>query len=181
MKLAKIRLLHTKKMKNENENGYKLEIYVEKLYYDLGKLNVKRNVQYNIKKIFSKELIKKIQVDVQFFDLKGTNIVECKYLSSGAVNDDDVNKLRKNTEYLGNDNGILVTNKDFSENAVRLAGKYEIKLISGNELRKMDYDRSLFSYIQGKFGKRADLEKQLKGISLSKYSNEPVIKTKYVI
>jgi len=165
---------------NGNDIGTKFEIYIENLFRDLGKLRVRRNVQYHLKRRLAKETVKTVQVDVQFYDLFGKCIVECKYLNNGNINDDVVNKVKKNLDYLGLEKAIIATNQDFQIQAKRLAKKYSITLYNKEVLEKLDYDRlSLAGMIVKKLRKRS-LEEQVEKIQPEKYSTKPIAQVKYV-
>lgn len=163
-----------------NDIGTKFEIFVEQLFKDLGKIRVKRNVQYHLQKRFSKKTMKIVQIDVQFYDWFGKYIVECKYLNNGNVNDDVVNKVKKNLGYLGLEKAIIATNQDFHIQAKRLAKKYRIKLYNKKTLEKLDYDRlSLAGMLFYKIKKR-NLEDQIRKINPRKYSTEATVQKSYM-
>jgi hypothetical protein len=163
------------------KNGLKFEIYVEQLFKDLGKLRVRRNVQYHLLKWPKKEEVKIVQIDVQFYDLLGKHIVECKYMSNGTVNDDVVNKVKKNMDYLGIERAVIATNQDFHVQAKRLAKKYEIELCNKEKLEKIDYERrSIVGMMLYRFQKKS-LEEQIDKINEKKYANNAFIERKYVL
>jgi len=163
-----------------NNIGTKFEIYVENLFRDLGKFRVKRNVNYQLQRRFTKKLVKIVQIDVQFYDFFGKYIVECKYLNNGNVGDDVVNKVKKNLEYLGLEKAIIATNQDFQMQAKRLAKKYGIKLYNKKILEKLDYERLSFIEMIAKKVKNRTLEEQVDKIKLENYSNKPIMQVKYV-
>jgi len=163
-----------------NDIGTKFEIFVEQLFKDLGKIRVKRNVQYHLQNKFSKKTMKIVQIDVQFYDWLGKYIVECKYLSNGNVNDDVVNKVKKNLGYLGLEKAIIATNQDFHIQAKRLAKKYGIKLYNGKKLESLDQDRmsltlALFQKMRG-----ITIDDKIKKINIRRYSTKPIIQEGYM-
>ena len=163
-----------------NDIGTKFEIFTQKLFKDLGKIKVRRNVQYHLQNRFSKKTMKIVQIDVQFYDWFGKYIVECKYLNNGNVNDDVVNKVRKNLGYLGLEKAIIATNQDFHIQAKRLAKKYGIKLYNGKKLQSLDHDRiSLTSALFDKLRKRT-IDDKIKKINLRKYSTKPIVQKGYM-
>ncbi len=164
-------------MSNE---GMKFEIFIEELFKDIGKLRVRKNIHYHLKKRFSKKTLKIVQVDVQFYDFLNKYIVECKYLSKGNVNDDVVNKVKKNLGYLGLEKAIIATNQDFHLQAKRLAKKHGIKLYNGKIIQSLDYDRmSLAGEILQKI-KGKTIEDKIKKINLRNYSQKPYIQKCYM-
>jgi hypothetical protein len=162
-----------------SNNGLKFEIFVEQLLRDLGKIRVRRNVQYHLKSRFSKKIMKIVQIDVQFYDFFNKYIVECKYKERGNVNDDVVNKVKKNLGYLGLEKAIIATNQDFHLQAKRLAKKYGIKLYNNKKLQSLDEDRmsltgALFQKVRGK-----TIEDKIAKIN-EKYSNNSIIQERYI-
>ncbi len=163
-----------------SNKGLKFEIFVEQLLKDLGKVRVRRNVQYHLKNRFSKKTMKIVQIDVQFYDWFGKYIIECKYKEKGNVNDDVVNKVKKNLGYLGLEKAIIATNQDFHLQAKRLAKKYKIRLYNSKKLQSLDEDRmsltgAVFQKMRGK-----TIEDKIKRINEKKYSNNPIIQNNYM-
>ena len=169
-----------------NNIGTKFEIFTEQLFKNNGKLGVKRNVNYHLRNRFSKKTIKIVQIDIQFYDWFGKYIVECKYLSNGNINDDVVNKLKKNLDYLGLEKAIIATNQDFHIQARRLVKKIKqdnnkkILLYNNEKLQSLDYDRMSLSAALFQKMKGITIDDKIKKINLKKYSTKPIIEKKYM-
>ena len=168
-----------------NDIGTKFEIFVEQLFKDLGKRKVRRDINYKLINRFSKKSIKIIQIDVEFYDWFGKYIVECKYLSNGKVKDDDVNKLKKNLDYLELEKAIIATNQDFHIQAKRLAKKLKhdenkkILLYNREKLQSLDYDRMSLSAALFQRMRGISLENKIRRINRKRYLNKSYSEKRY--
>lgn len=148
----------------QNSNGYKLEAWVETLFKELGKPNVRRNITYRIKPLFGRP--KKCQIDVEYGILSKTRI-ECKYVANGYAQAEAVEKFHRTKQLLGNGNYLIATNSDFSEDAENLAAQYKIGLLNGKTLAELK-DSTLKSRIKQIAGiSNKPLEEQIRQTNLS--------------
>ncbi|OGM02092.1 hypothetical protein A3K72_00065 [Candidatus Woesearchaeota archaeon RBG_13_36_6] len=160
---------------NTTTKGRKLEVYVEQLFKDLGKWFVKRNVYYSFRSVLRDRVVRRVQVDVQYYDLYGKTIVECKHydvwrVSAQAVEDfDDTVRLVKPS------NALLITNSSLTREAQGLAEEYGIQVYDGEGLKMLDQER------QGLRGIRKTLEEQLKDVDLRRYPREHYSIKRYVL
>ena len=160
---------------NLKKQGAKLEIYVEQLFKDMCKFRVRRNVVYSINGRFTKRR-RQAQIDVEFWDLLGKTIVECKYYD-GNVSARDVREFNERKKKVFHNHAMMISNSDYTESAKELANKYGIKLVNGEQLRQMDYERlTLIEMVIDNMGKRKGLEDQIKDIDLRKYRGHYSVK-----
>ena len=153
---------------NTTKQGAKLEIYVEQLFKDMGKIRVRRNVQYNVNGVVSKRK-KRAQIDVEYWDLLGKTIVECKYYSNN-VSKSDVEEFYERASKIDHSRAIMITNQGYTNAAKKFARKKMIKLIDGDKLRRMDHNRlSIPGMVMDKLGKRKSLDDQIKEVDVRKY------------
>ncbi|MBS1266727.1 MAG: hypothetical protein MAG795_00696 [Candidatus Woesearchaeota archaeon] len=154
---------------NTTKKGAMLEIYVKQLFKDLCKLKVRRNVQYRCKGVLTNKN-KRAQIDVEFWDLKGKTIVECKYYGSSKVSVTDVDEFYQRSKLVRHTRKIMVTNTCYTQGAVNTAKEHGIRLIDADQLKKMDYERlSLVGMIKDRLGKRKSLDEQIKDADLRNY------------
>lgn len=153
---------------NRTKQGAKLEIYVEELFKGLCKLRVKRNVVYTQHGLITKRR-KRAQIDVEYWDLGGKTIVECKYYSNN-VPKEDVEEFYQRSRKVRHNQRMMITNKGYTKGAEAQAKKRSIKLVDGMKLKKLDYGRlSMIGMVMDQLGRRKSLEDQIKDVDLRKY------------
>jgi len=164
---------------NTTQKGSTLEIYVAQIFKDQGKLRVRRNVLYEPKALLQNPLKKKggydpkilAQVDVEYWDLTGKTIVECKHYPGGQVGIEELVGFYARGRVVDHNHSLMITTGSYTDAAKRMARKLGIRLIDKKGLEKLDYERlSLTGMIAAKIGKRASLEEQLRKVSLRGYS-----------
>jgi len=162
---------------NTTLQGSVLEIYAEHLFRDQGKIRVRRNILYEQTPLFRNPLKKgkqgrKIvaQIDIEYWDLSGKTIVECKHYPGGQVGIDEVVEFYARGRIVDHDHSIMITTGAYTESSMRMGKKLGIKLVDREGLEKMDYERlSIMGMIKANMGKRPSLEEQLRSVSLRGY------------
>lgn len=153
---------------NRAKQGAKLEVFVEKLFKDMGKVRVRRNVQYSIRGVVSKKRMR-AQIDVEYWDLLGKTIVECKYYV-WDVPKNDVETFHERAKKVIHSKAVMITNSNYTNDAKKFARRKGIKLIDGEELKKMDHDRlSIPGMVLDRLGKRKSLDDQIRDVNMRKY------------
>ncbi|MBI2129586.1 restriction endonuclease [Candidatus Woesearchaeota archaeon] len=144
---------------SDNENGYKFEIFVEKLYKNLGKDNVQRNLLLADRTSNNGQ---RCQIDLAFDDWLAKRYVECKYYENTSVPFGDVEEFVTKLGKIGAETcqGIMVTNSSFMPSAMKYAKEHGLHLIDGLKLEEI-YRKSclcdcdFIQFIKYKFGKRS--------------------------
>ena len=154
---------------NTTKQGAKLEVYVEQLFKDFCKVRVKRNVVYSCRGVLTRRK-RRAQIDVEYWDLHGKTIVECKYYNSTNVSLEDVEEFKKRSERVRHNHAIMVTNTDYTYSARMLAKKYGIRIVNGRKLENMSYERlGLAAIVRQRLGRRKSLEEEIRGVDLNKH------------
>ena len=169
---------------NTTRKGRKLEIYAEQLFKELGKWFVKRNVYYSFRSLVRDRVVRRVQVDVKYYDLYGKTIVECKYYDAWRVSAQDVQDFKKKIDLIRPSTALIVTNNTLTEEGEVLARRFGIRVYDHDELQRLDYERkSLVGMVMQNLGKRRKtLEEQLQEIDLRSYdSNRHYHVTQYVL
>jgi hypothetical protein len=161
--------------------GYKFEQYCTDLYKRLGKIGVTHNIQYNFRKILTKKLVKKAQVDIEYFGLpSGIMTVECKYHKDVNVGPEEVEAFVETLYLLDRGTGIMMTNREYTSTAAKIAKKNRIRLI--------DYDRLWRMHRQSNgiagmifLDRSKSLDKIIMETRLERGYLNPKIRTQYVL
>lgn len=123
------------------DRGAAFEKWVEKLYDELGKLNVRRDVR---KLKGTKHGDVRSQFDV-VYGLVSKTYVECKYHEEdGKVPLQDVSTFAAKLKLHGipTRKGVMVTNTEYDTRARAYACKKGITLVDRDRLARMDWRRS---------------------------------------
>jgi hypothetical protein len=122
---------------NTTQKGTEFELYVVRLFKDLGKHNIKHD-QKKKKKRFRKESLN-FQIDLTYGILK-KYYVECKYKTKGNVGLEEVAKFQSVLSILKipTKQGIMVTNQNYTARAEYYAVKQEITIYNRKDLLKLD-------------------------------------------
>ena len=173
---------YSKKGTNTSIKGKRLEIYVEQLFKDLGKRFVKRNVYYNFRSVFWGSVVRKAQVDVQYYDRYGKTLVECKYYDACRVSAEDITSFRRDIDLIKPSSALVITNSSLTREAEKLAGSFGIEVYDNEALRMLDNERRGIAMNKNTGRRAKTLEQQLREISLSKYDFEKHYSiTRYVL
>jgi hypothetical protein len=163
---------------NTTLKGSVLEIYAAQLFRDQGKIGVRRNVLYEEKALFRNPLKrgrggKKIvaQIDVEYWDLAGKTIVECKHYPGGQVGLEEVVEFYVRGKIVEHSHFLMITTGTYTESSRKMGKKLGIKLVDRGGLEKMDYERlSIIGMLKANLGRRPSLEEQLRKVNLRDYS-----------
>lgn len=160
---------------SDNENGYKFEIFVEKLYRNLGKDNVQRNLLLADRTSNNGQ---RCQIDLAFDDWLAKRYVECKYYENTSIPSSDVEEFVTKLGKIGASakQGIMVTNSSFVQSAIKYAREHGLHLIDGLKLEEMYlksclYDCNFMQLAKYKFGKRS-LGDEVNKIELKKENGQ---------
>jgi hypothetical protein len=162
---------------NTTLQGSVLEIYAEHLFRDQGKLRVRRNILYEQVPLFRNPIKKEkqgkkivAQIDVEYWDLMGKTIVECKHYPGGQVGIEEVVEFYVRGRIVEHDNSMMITTGTYPASSRKMGKKLGIKMVDREGLEKMDYERlSIMGMIKANMGKRPSLEQQLSNVSLRGY------------
>jgi hypothetical protein len=162
---------------NTTAKGGALEIYAEHLFRDQGKIGVRRNILYEQTPLFRNPLKKErqgvkivAQIDVEYWDLTGKTIVECKHYPGGQVGLEEVVEFYARGRIVDHEHSLMITTGTYAESSKRMGKKLGIRLVDKEGLEKMDYERlSIMGMIKANMGKRPSLEEQLRNVSLRGY------------
>ncbi len=162
---------------NTTLQGSVLEIYAAQLFSDQGKLRVRRNVLYEQKVLFRNPLKRgrggnKIvaQIDVEYWDLAGKTIVECKHYPGGEVGLEEVVEFYVRGKIVEHNHYLMITTGTYTESSRKMGKKLGIKLVDHDGLEKMDYERlSIMGMLRANLGKRPSLEEQLRKVHTRGY------------
>ncbi len=163
---------------NTTAKGSVLEIYAAHLFRDQGKLRVRRNILYEQKPLLRNPLKREkqgrrivAQIDVEYWDLAGKTIVECKHYPGGQVGLEEVVEFYARGKIVDHSHSLMITTGTYTESSRRMGKKLGIRLVDRKGLEKLDYERlSIMGMIEANLGKRPSLEEQLRNVSLRGYS-----------
>ena len=160
--IKELRLM-LKESKEERENrgketAPKFEIYVKRLFEDIGKKNVRHNIRYKVVKD-GKPIY--CQIDLTYGRLN-RRYVECKYREHDTVSLEHMTKFVGKLQLLGINprRGVMVTNTRFRYVAEVDAKKYGVEMITNKELLEMERRRR--GFLERMFYKERPLEQIIK-------------------
>jgi len=153
--------------RGKNANGYRFEIWGERLLRQRGHYGVERNVLYHVKGVLTGKKRTR-QVDLQYtkmldmakLNLASLVVIECKYRPACS---NDVIKLEETRKIIGADRAELMLAKRPSHAVQDNAEKYNIKIYSPDDLRK-------YQVFKGK-----TLAQQVSGVRLGEYDHTATI------
>lgn len=161
-----------KKRKNKNGNGYRFEVWGERLFRRLGYRGVERNIEYHVKSRLSGRIKIKRQVDIQYSRMFKSfwlpfslTIVEFKYRPAYV---DDVVHLEETRRIIGAEYAELALARNPSPAVQDRAEKYHVRIYTPNDLRKY---AARYRPFPGK-----TLAQQVSHVRLSEYDRQPTIK-----
>lgn len=126
-------------MKSNYEKGVSFEKKVALLYQKLGYIDVEHNIIE--RKFFDRD---KWQIDIRYIDPYKKLIIyaECKYKENGRkVTRKEISNfifVLRNGLNVGMNQGEFITNTAYDEGAIRLARKYELKIINGRDIDNLE-------------------------------------------
>lgn len=169
---------------NTSRKGKRLEVYAEQLFRDLGKLLVRRDVYYSFRSLLRKRVVRRAQVDVQYYDEYGKVIVECKYYDAWRVSAEDVRDFKRRIDLIRPDQALILTNSSLTRKGEELAKSFGIEVYDHEALQMLDCERQRMvgMLTQNPSRNGETLEEQLQEIDLRMYDLKKHYNvTKYVL